>query len=79
MYLRQGAHSKLQKNLDKGKLGEKKLPEANMDIFEDIRDDVASKIKTPWDKEPERLGARVGVSWRPQDGRGREGTARAGL
>lgn len=51
-YLRQGTRNKkLEKG--KGKLEEKKPPEADMNIFEDLGDYVPSITKTPRDKKHE--------------------------
>lgn len=49
--LRQGTHNKKLKTKDQGKLEEKKPPEADMNIFEDIGDFVPSTTKTSPDKE----------------------------
>uniref|UniRef100_A0A2I2ZUR9 IK cytokine n=1 Tax=Gorilla gorilla gorilla TaxID=9595 RepID=A0A2I2ZUR9_GORGO len=57
-YLRQGTRNKKLKKKDKGKLEEKKPPEADMNIFEDIGDYVPSTTKTPRDKERERYRER---------------------
>ncbi|XP_028643767.1 LOW QUALITY PROTEIN: protein Red-like [Grammomys surdaster] len=57
-YLRQGTQNKKLKKKDKGKLEEKKPPEADMNIFEDIGDYVPSTTKTPRDKECERYRER---------------------
>uniref|UniRef100_G3TU74 IK cytokine n=1 Tax=Loxodonta africana TaxID=9785 RepID=G3TU74_LOXAF len=46
-YLRQGTRNKKLKKKDKGKLEEKKPPEADMNIFEDVGDYVPSTTKTP--------------------------------
>uniref|UniRef100_A0A2I3HF19 RED-like N-terminal domain-containing protein n=1 Tax=Nomascus leucogenys TaxID=61853 RepID=A0A2I3HF19_NOMLE len=56
-YLRQGTRNKKLKK-DKGKLEEKKPPEADMNIFEDIGDYIPSTTKTPRDKERERYRKR---------------------
>ncbi|KAK2117945.1 hypothetical protein P7K49_004832 [Saguinus oedipus] len=57
-YPRQGTRNKKLKKKDKGKLEEKKPPEADMNIFEDIGDYVPSTTKTPQDKERERYQER---------------------
>uniref|UniRef100_A0A8D1VH16 IK cytokine n=1 Tax=Sus scrofa TaxID=9823 RepID=A0A8D1VH16_PIG len=57
-YLRQGTRNKKLKKKDKGKMEEKKPPEADMNIFEDIGDYVPSTTKTPRDKERERYRER---------------------
>ncbi|KAL1777554.1 Red [Sigmodon hispidus] len=57
-YLRQGTRNKKLKKKDKGKLEEKKPPEADMNIFGDIGDYVPSTTKTPREKEWERYQER---------------------
>ncbi|NXN17596.1 RED protein, partial [Indicator maculatus] len=57
-YLRQGTRNKKLKKKDKGKLDEKKPPEADMNIFEDIGDYVPSAAKAPREKERERYRER---------------------
>ncbi|XP_042527728.1 protein Red-like [Dipodomys spectabilis] len=57
-YLRLGTRNKKLKKKDKGKMEEKKPPEADMNIFEDIGDYVFSTTKTPRDKKQERYGER---------------------
>ncbi|XP_063304124.1 protein Red [Pelobates fuscus] len=53
-YLRQGTRNKKMKKKDKGKLDEKKLPEADLTIFEDIGDYVPSTTKAPREREREK-------------------------
>ncbi|KAM4677251.1 protein Red [Discoglossus pictus] len=53
-YLRQGTRNKKLKKKDKGKLDEKKPPEADLNIFEDIGDYVPSTSKPPREKDRER-------------------------
>ncbi|KAJ7338238.1 hypothetical protein JRQ81_010957 [Phrynocephalus forsythii] len=57
-YLRQGTRNKKLKKKDKGKLDEKKPPEADMNIFEDIGDYVPSAAKVPREKEREKYRER---------------------
>ncbi|KAM4747260.1 protein Red [Rhinophrynus dorsalis] len=53
-YLRQGTRNKKMKKKDKGRLDEKKPPEADLNIFEDIGDYVPSTSKAPREKEREK-------------------------
>ncbi|KAM3925826.1 protein Red [Leptodactylus fuscus] len=53
-YLRQGTRNKKLKKKDKGKLDEKKPPEADMNIFDDIGDYVPTTTKPPREKEREK-------------------------
>ncbi|KAK2827769.1 hypothetical protein Q7C36_018695 [Tachysurus vachellii] len=53
-YLRQGTRNKKLKKRDKGKLDERKAPEADMNIFDDIGDYVPTTSKSTRDKEKER-------------------------
>ncbi|CAI9619836.1 unnamed protein product, partial [Staurois parvus] len=53
-YLRQGTRNKKLKKKDKGKLDEKKPPEADMNIFDDIGDYVPTTAKAPREKEREK-------------------------
>ncbi|XP_030067472.1 protein Red [Microcaecilia unicolor] len=53
-YLRQGTRNKKMKKKDKGKLDEKKPPEAEMNIFEDIGDYVPTTVKVPREKDREK-------------------------
>ncbi|XP_044136975.1 protein Red isoform X1 [Bufo gargarizans] len=53
-YLRQGTRNKKLKKKDKGKLDEKKPPEADMNIFDDIGDYVPTATKPPREKEREK-------------------------
>uniref|UniRef100_A0A8C5MAJ8 IK cytokine n=1 Tax=Leptobrachium leishanense TaxID=445787 RepID=A0A8C5MAJ8_9ANUR len=53
-YLRQGTRNKKLKKKDKGKLDEKKLPEADLNIFEDIGDYIPSTTKPPREREREK-------------------------
>uniref|UniRef100_K7FIV7 IK cytokine n=1 Tax=Pelodiscus sinensis TaxID=13735 RepID=K7FIV7_PELSI len=58
-YLRQGTRNKKLKKKDKaGKLDEKKPPEADMNIFEDIGDYVPTAAKVPREKDRERYRER---------------------
>ncbi|XP_051956744.1 protein Red [Xyrauchen texanus] len=53
-YLRQGTRNKKLKKKDKGRLDEKKAPEADLNIFDDIGDYIPSTSKSSRDKEKER-------------------------
>lgn len=53
-YLRQGTRNKKLKKKDKGKLDEKKAPEADISIFDDIGDYIPSTSKVNREKEKER-------------------------
>jgi len=53
-YLRQGTRNKKLKKKDKGKLDEKKAPEADASIFDDIGDYIPSTSKVNREKEKER-------------------------
>ncbi|XP_046899021.1 protein Red [Hypomesus transpacificus] len=53
-YLRQGTRNKKMKRKEKGKLDEKKAPEADISIFEDIGDYIPSTSKAVRDKEKDR-------------------------
>ncbi|KAG8579300.1 hypothetical protein GDO81_010800 [Engystomops pustulosus] len=53
-YLRQGTRNKKLKKKDKGKLDEKKPPEADMNIFDDIGDYIPTTSKPPREKEREK-------------------------
>ncbi|XP_072256787.1 protein Red [Pyxicephalus adspersus] len=53
-YLRQGTRNKKLKKKDKGKLDEKKPPEADLNIFDDIGDYVPTATKAPREKEREK-------------------------
>ncbi|XP_075458068.1 protein Red [Ascaphus truei] len=53
-YLRQGTRNKKLKKKDKGKLDEKKAPEADINIFEDIGDYIPTTTKTPREKERDK-------------------------
>ncbi|KAG8439104.1 hypothetical protein GDO86_005351 [Hymenochirus boettgeri] len=53
-YLRQGTRNKKLKKRDKGRLDEKKAPEADLNIFDDIGDYVPSTTKVPREKEREK-------------------------
>ncbi|KAM8974498.1 protein Red isoform 2-T2 [Pelodytes ibericus] len=53
-YLRQGTRNKKLKKKDKGKLDEKKPPEADLNIFEDIGDYIPSTTKAPREREREK-------------------------
>ncbi|KAG9490941.1 protein Red [Eleutherodactylus coqui] len=53
-YLRQGTRNKKLKKKDKGKLDEKKPPEADMNIFDDIGDYIPTTTKPPREKEREK-------------------------
>ncbi|NXU54576.1 RED protein, partial [Turnix velox] len=66
-YLRQGTRNKKLKKKDKGKLDEKKPPEADMSIFEDIGDYVPSTAKAPREKERERYRERERERERDRD------------
>ncbi|KAJ8254728.1 hypothetical protein GJAV_G00196500 [Gymnothorax javanicus] len=53
-YLRQGTRNKKMKKKEKGKLDEKKPPEADLGIFDDIGDYIPSSNKALREKEKER-------------------------
>ncbi|XP_066572873.1 protein Red [Amia ocellicauda] len=53
-YLRQGTRNKKMKKKEKGKIDEKKPPEADISIFDDIGDYVPSTSKAIREKEKER-------------------------
>uniref|UniRef100_A0A803JW09 IK cytokine n=1 Tax=Xenopus tropicalis TaxID=8364 RepID=A0A803JW09_XENTR len=53
-YLRQGTRNKKLKKKDKGRLDEKKPPEADLNIFDDIGDYVPSTTRAPREKEREK-------------------------
>ncbi|KAG7465203.1 hypothetical protein MATL_G00173880 [Megalops atlanticus] len=53
-YLRQGTRNKKMKKKEKGKLDEKKPPEADLGIFDDIGDYIPSTSKTIREKEKEK-------------------------
>ncbi|XP_048850724.1 protein Red [Brienomyrus brachyistius] len=53
-YLRQGTRNKKMKKKEKGKLDEKKAPEADISIFDDIGDYIPSSSKNNRDREKER-------------------------
>ncbi|XP_060791273.1 protein Red [Neoarius graeffei] len=53
-YLRQGTRNKKLKKRDKGKLDERKAPEADMNVFDDIGEYVPTTSKPARDKEKER-------------------------
>ncbi|OCT88369.1 IK cytokine L homeolog isoform X1 [Xenopus laevis] len=53
-YLRQGTRNKKLKKKDKGRLDEKKPPEADLSIFDDIGDYVPSATKAPREKERDK-------------------------
>ncbi|XP_036403816.1 protein Red [Megalops cyprinoides] len=53
-YLRQGTRNKKMKKKEKGKLDEKKPPEADIGIFDDIGDYIPSTSKTIREKEKEK-------------------------
>ncbi|XP_051536553.1 protein Red [Myxocyprinus asiaticus] len=53
-YLRQGTRNKKLKKKDKGRLDEKKAPDADLNIFDDIGDYIPSTSKSSRDKEKER-------------------------
>ncbi|XP_056140524.1 protein Red [Lampris incognitus] len=57
-YLRQGTRHKKLKKKDKGKLDEKKAPEADLSIFDDIGDYIPSSSSKPPPKEKERYRER---------------------
>ncbi|XP_078509565.1 protein Red [Lissotriton helveticus] len=57
-YLRQGTRNKKMKKKDKGKLDEKKAPEADLSIFEDIGDYVPSAGKASREREREKYRER---------------------
>lgn len=57
-YLRQGTRNKKLKKKDKGRLDEKKAPEADISIFDDIGDYTPSTSKGIRDKEKERYRER---------------------
>ncbi|XP_053574576.1 protein Red [Bombina bombina] len=53
-YLRQGTRNKKLKKKDKGKLDEKKAPEADLNIFDEIGDYVPTTVKPQREKEREK-------------------------
>ncbi|PWA24637.1 hypothetical protein CCH79_00016156 [Gambusia affinis] len=53
-YLRQGTRHKKMKKKDKGKLDDKRAPEADLSIFDDIGDYIPSGTSKPKDKERHR-------------------------
>ncbi|XP_053320132.1 protein Red [Spea bombifrons] len=53
-YLRQGTRNKKLKKKDKGKMDEKKPPEADLSIFDEIGDYIPSTTKAPREKEREK-------------------------
>uniref|UniRef100_A0A096LRR1 IK cytokine n=1 Tax=Poecilia formosa TaxID=48698 RepID=A0A096LRR1_POEFO len=53
-YLRQGTRHKKMKKKDKGKLDDKRAPEADLSIFDDIGDYIPSATSKPKDKERHR-------------------------
>ncbi|KAK1788540.1 hypothetical protein P4O66_016969 [Electrophorus voltai] len=53
-YLRQGTRNKKLKRKEKGRLDDRKAPEADINIFEDIGDYIPSTSKPTRDKEKER-------------------------
>ncbi|XP_065143751.1 protein Red [Paramisgurnus dabryanus] len=57
-YLRQGTRNKKLKKKDKGRLEEKKAPEADLNIFDDIGDYTPSTSKSSRDKEKDRYRER---------------------
>ncbi|KAL7854271.1 hypothetical protein AOLI_G00211150 [Acnodon oligacanthus] len=57
-YLRQGTRNKKLKRKDKGKLDERKAPEADLNIFDDIGDYIPSTSKPTREKEKERYRER---------------------
>lgn len=57
-YLRQGTRNKKLKKKEKGRLEEKKAPEADLNIFDDIGDYTPSTSKSSRDKEKDRYRER---------------------
>ncbi|XP_063784847.1 protein Red [Pseudophryne corroboree] len=66
-YLRQGTRNKKLKKKDKGKLDEKKPPEADLNIFDDIGDYVPTAAKAPREKEREKHRERDKDRERPRE------------
>ncbi|KAI4882279.1 hypothetical protein NFI96_027224 [Prochilodus magdalenae] len=66
-YLRQGTRNKKLKKKDKGKLDERKAPEADLNIFDDIGDYTPSTSKATRDKEKERYREREKERERERD------------